>query len=214
MIKIWDQPHLRLRRRRRRFGTLIVLIATLIGTATADARERRWSFGRHPVLGMSAHISLSRGAFVGIVCTGESDARSAARLVFSRSLFPSPYVQHNAWRWDGQGRHPPRRYATGDWSSFTVSAVFSGTTFRLFDEERIRRDPRGNLFDDGDSCRLLFSRFESSAALWFLHSDESFDGPVRREQVQFDVPLSGFGEAIRGLIAACPAIARREPCDD
>lgn len=182
----------------------------LAALATAAfAQEPRWIYGRHAELGQSAHIVLPGGAYVGIVCTGQSEG-AIVRMVFSASFFPTEYQRRNATQ------------PLPNMARFTVSYAYDGLTEH--GGEILSRAPRGNYQRAGNSCDVNIDALRRARAMWFFDQadfDEASraeagtaDPPAdiaeriaRRAPVRMRLPLNGAPQAIEQLVAACPALA-------
>jgi hypothetical protein len=183
----------------------IGLIATM---ATAQAQEPRWQYGRHPVLGPSAHVVLPSGAYVGLVCGRRSGA--AVRMIFSPGFFPADYVARN-----------PASPVPG-LARFVTSYAFAGAPSH--GGEMLTVGQNGQLERAGTSCDVDIDALRRARAIWYFDQDayepahraEAGEGDpppdiaeriARRAQVRLTLPLTGAREAIDRLIALCRPLA-------
>jgi len=179
-------------------------------------REARWTYGEHPVLGMSAHVTVGEEAF-GIACTLSDyhPGNSAGASVRMTS-----------------GLVPAATQKQGAVSVYLGPfAVGGGRTFKA--------DRRGFVEYSGNACEVGLPRLRRSKALLFLQEKilpsqtvaedapqalvvDGPAGPVAITQVSdlnqlgeaVRVPLAGAPAALDKLAKACPALRRqmREDC--
>ena len=181
---------------------------------SAKRRDARWTYGEHPVLGMSAHVTVGEEAF-GIACTLSDyhPGNSAGASVRMTS-----------------GLVPAATQKQGAVSVYLGPfAVGGGRTFKA--------DKRGFVEYSGNACEVGLPRLRRSKALLFLQEKmlpsqsgderpalvlEGPEGPVTISQVSdlnqlaeaVRVPLAGAPAALDKLAKACPALRRqmREEC--
>jgi hypothetical protein len=179
-------------------------------------RDARWTYGEHPVLGMSAHVTVGEEAF-GIACK-VSDYHPGNSAGASIRMTP--------------GLVPAATEKQGAVSVYLQPfAVGAGRTFKA--------DRRGFVEYSGNACEAGLPRLRRSKALLFLQERmlpsqtvagdtpqalvvDGPAGPVAITQVSdlnqlgeaVRVPLAGAPAALDKLAKACPALRRqmKEDC--
>lgn len=183
----------------------------------AKRRAARWTYGEHPVLGMSAHVTVSEEAF-GVACK-VSDYHPGNSA--GASIRMTPGLVAGATEKQGAVSVFLQPFAVG-----------GGRTFKT--------DKRGFVEYSGSACEAGLPRLRRSKALLFLQermlpSQEAGGsgpptlvvggpaGPVAITQVSdlnqlgeaVRVPLDGAPAALDKLARDCPALRRqmREDCN-
>jgi hypothetical protein len=183
---------------------------------SAPATPGVWSFGRHPRLGLSAHVTVDHHAF-GIACfEPQGDEPNGSTLTIRMTPGIAPMATQPAG----------------------AVAVFS-EPFGLGGAATYKYDSRGFVYEDGDSCLIDLSRYRAARNIIFLHAEMkslSFDetgysmvvvqnGKELRidkatdlgmVQESVTIPLTGSAAALDSLVANCPRYRAQmdEPCGD
>lgn len=181
----------------------LTLTAMLGAVSTAQAQEQ-WRYGTHPVLGLSAHISLDDGSAVGLACNQAefnpiSDSFVALRVT-DDLVFDGNFVM----LFDGAGDIVTKR---GDWSrSGDGYTQWAGNTC----ETSIDAFRRANALVSTPARITSFSGWGEDAYVDF--ELETLSGRAFQQDGYADLPkrraisLSGSSAAIGQLIAACPSM--------
>jgi len=168
----------------------VLAFVCLAGLAHAQEQTAQWRYGEHPLLGLSAHVSVGQHA-LGIRCMPDRGAQypAAALLLSSDLVRKAKTTQPN----EAVARY--KFLGAPDWA-----------------EGFVQLNRRGLYESTGSTCEVNLDAFKKARMLLFFddvdvgklddRSAERSPGVIAR------IPLAGAAAAIRQLERACPAIRK------
>lgn len=186
------------------FITFGLALTVMLGAVSAAAAQEEWQYGTHPVLGLSAHISLDDGSAVGLACNQAefnpiSDSFVALRVT-DDLVFDGNFVM----LFDGAGDIQTK---IGDWSrpgeGYTQWAGNTcDTSIDAFRRANalVSTPARITTFGGWGEDAYVDFEFETLSGRAFQRSGYA-ELPGRRA-----ISLRGSSAAIGRLIAACPSM--------
>lgn len=180
----------------------------------APSQSGRWTYGRHPVLGLSAHVDLGDSA-LGIACIAGDGGYTVAHrmtpgLVLDPTLangngtitaFRDPFVigGSNTYSWNPEGFFETK----GDYCTSSINPYMKSRRLVFIKGEGLQID-----FIDPGYRMTVTQNGEAIVVTKEADLDKLKD--------TISVPLAGSTAAIRQMIRACPALQREisDGCGD
>lgn len=179
------------------------LLAAVIFVVPAQAQE--WTYGKHPVLGLSAHVTLADGNAIGLACNQRDYDPMRDHFVALRVT--QGLVQQNSFLVVSEPPAMIRQYSSNDsWKKGSGYTQWTGNTCEI-DISTFRR-----------SKELLTSfaqmgRFGSDGGGQYIEIDYGGRTIKASQSNGYSaipdlrrIPLKGSSAAIQNLINACPSI--------